>query len=107
MKRILRIVAILSVVLAGFGPVHAGTAVPALVERGHYLAVAGDCVACHSAVGGVAYAGGRPIETPFGVIYSRNLTPDRETGLGLWSDADFYRALHKGCLLYTSDAADE
>jgi len=96
MKRILRIVAILSVVLAGLGPAYADTAVPALVERGRYLAMAGDCVACHSAVGGAAYAGGRPIETPFGVIYSRNLTPDRETGLGLWSDADFYRALHKG-----------
>jgi mono/diheme cytochrome c family protein len=69
---------------------------PELVERGRYLAVASDCVSCHTAPNGSPFAGGRPIETPFGVIYSRNLTPDLETGLGLWSDADFYRALHEG-----------
>ena len=98
MKRVVRVViaAILSVIVGGHAPAHAGTAMPGLVERGRYLVVAGDCVACHSAAGGTAFAGGRPIETPFGVIYSRNLTPDRETGLGLWSDADFYRALHQG-----------
>jgi len=67
-----------------------------LVERGRYLATAADCVACHTAPGGVAFAGGRPLDTPFGIIYSRNLTPDRDTGLGLWSDEDFYRAMHKG-----------
>ena len=67
-----------------------------LVERGRYLATAADCVACHTAINGQPYAGGRPIETPFGVIYSRNLTPDVKTGIGDWSDADFYRALHKG-----------
>jgi mono/diheme cytochrome c family protein len=98
MKRIVRIVsaAILSVVLSGHALTHAGTTAPALVERGRYLAAAADCMACHSVTGGTAYAGGRPVATPFGVIYSTNLTPDRETGLGLWSDADFYRALHKG-----------
>lgn len=65
-------------------------------EYGRYLAVAADCVACHTAAGGAPYAGGRPIETPFGVIYSRNLTPDKDTGLGNWSYDDFYRALHEG-----------
>ena len=86
----------LSVILGGHAPAHAGATAPELVERGRYLALAADCVVCHTAAGGTAYAGARPIETPFGVIYSRNLTPDRETGLGLWSDADFYRALHEG-----------
>jgi mono/diheme cytochrome c family protein len=68
----------------------------AKVERGRYLAAAGDCEACHTAEGGKPYAGGRPIETPFGVIYSPNLTPDRDTGIGAWSDEQFYRAMHEG-----------
>lgn len=68
----------------------------ARVERGRYLAAAAGCMACHTVVGGTPYVGGRAVETPFGVIFSTNLTPDRETGLGLWSDSDFYRALHKG-----------
>jgi mono/diheme cytochrome c family protein len=66
------------------------------VERGHYLTDAGDCVACHTADKGKPMAGGRPVETPFGAIYSPNLTPDRETGIGAWSDDDFYRAMHLG-----------
>lgn len=77
-------------------PAGAKESSPSLVERGRYLATAADCVACHTATDGQLYAGGRPIETPFGVIYSRNLTPDIKTGLGDWSDEDFYRALHKG-----------
>jgi mono/diheme cytochrome c family protein len=68
----------------------------AKVERGHHLVDAGDCVACHTDAKGKEFAGGRPIETPFGVIYSPNITPDRETGIGAWSDEDFYRALHNG-----------
>ncbi len=66
------------------------------VQRGRYLANAGDCTACHTAESGKSMAGGRPIETPFGIIYSPNLTPDRETGIGDWSDEDFYRAMHLG-----------
>lgn len=69
---------------------------PSLVERGRYLATVADCVACHTAADGQPYAGGRPIETPFGIIYSRNLTPDVLTGIGNWSGEDFYRALHNG-----------
>ncbi len=57
---------------------------------------AGNCAACHTARGGQPYAGGRAIATPFGDIYSSNLTPDRKTGLGDWSADDFWRALHNG-----------
>lgn len=77
-------------------PAGAEESSPSLVERGRYLATVADCVACHTAVDGQPYAGGRPIETPFGIIYSRNLTPDVQTGIGNWSSKDFYRALHKG-----------
>ena len=66
-----------------------------LVEYGRYLATAANCMACHTAADGQPYTGGRPIETPFGVIYSRNITPDVETGIGNWSNEDFYRALGK------------
>jgi mono/diheme cytochrome c family protein len=66
------------------------------IARGAYLARAGDCVACHSVRGGAAYAGGRPIDTPFGRLYGPNLTPDPATGLGRWSADDFWNALHNG-----------
>jgi mono/diheme cytochrome c family protein len=65
-------------------------------QRGHYLVDAGDCVACHTAEGGKPFAGGRPIETPFGIIYSANITPDPETGIGAWTGDQFYRAMHEG-----------
>jgi mono/diheme cytochrome c family protein len=67
-----------------------------LVKRGEYLARAGDCVACHTAPGGEPLAGGLKMDTPFGPIFTPNLTPDRETGIGAWSDDEFYRALHEG-----------
>jgi mono/diheme cytochrome c family protein len=66
------------------------------VARGAYLARAGNCMLCHTERGGAQYAGGRPIETPFGTVYSTNLTPDAETGIGGWSVAHFRRALHEG-----------
>jgi mono/diheme cytochrome c family protein len=66
------------------------------VSRGHYLTVLGDCAGCHTIVHGPAYAGGLSFNTPFGTIYSTNITPDRETGIGGWSSDDFYRALHDG-----------
>ncbi len=68
----------------------------AQIERGRYLAIAGDCAACHTRAGGEAFAGGRGLETPFGVIYAPNITPDKQTGIGNWSTADFRRALHHG-----------
>lgn len=67
-----------------------------LVERGAYLARAGNCMACHTVPGGRAWAGGRGIETPFGVVYAPNITPDSGTGIGRWSAADFWRAMHNG-----------
>jgi mono/diheme cytochrome c family protein len=65
------------------------------IERGRYLAVLGNCMGCHTARGGAAFAGGRGIATPFGTVYSSNLTPDA-TGLKGWSADDFWRALHHG-----------
>ena len=70
-------------------------ATASLVERGRYLAAAGDCAGCHTTIGGAPYAGGRPLETPFGTVLSANLTPDA-TGLKGWSADQFYRAMHEG-----------
>ena len=67
-----------------------------VIQRGKYLTTMGDCVACHSAEGGQPFAGGRTIATPFGNLVSPNITPDVETGIGAWTDADFVRALHQG-----------
>lgn len=69
---------------------------PAVVERGAYLARVGNCIACHSAPGGAPLAGALAVQTPFGAIYSSNLTPDADTGLGLWTAEEFWRALHNG-----------
>ncbi len=67
----------------------------ATIERGRYLAVLGNCQTCHTERGGAAFAGGRGIGTPFGTVYSSNLTPDG-TGLKDWNADDFWRALHHG-----------
>jgi mono/diheme cytochrome c family protein len=66
------------------------------VERGEYLTRAADCAVCHTAKNGVPFAGGLPFVLPFGTLYSTNITPDQETGIGSYSDADFLRAVHKG-----------
>jgi len=66
------------------------------IARGKALAIAGDCASCHTADPAKPFAGGKRIDTPFGGIYSANLTPDRDTGLGDWSDEDFHRALRYG-----------
>ncbi|ASW08527.1 c-type cytochrome [Rhizobium sp. 11515TR] len=67
-----------------------------LIARGEYLTIAGDCAACHSAKGGKPFAGGLPFKLPFGTIYSSNITPDKEHGIGAWSDAEFVRAVRSG-----------
>ncbi|MBV8852963.1 MAG: c-type cytochrome, partial [Sinobacteraceae bacterium] len=67
-----------------------------LVERGRYLARAADCEACHTTASGPVFAGGRAFNLPFGTLYSTNITPDRETGIGAYTDAEFLRALHQG-----------
>ena len=69
---------------------------PEQVARGAYLARVGNCMLCHTDRGGAAYAGGRPVDTPFGIVYASNITPDAETGSGTWSAAHFRRALHEG-----------
>jgi len=66
------------------------------VERGQYLVRAGGCFSCHMAKGGEKLAGGRPLTTPFGTFYSPNITPDPDTGIGRWADAQFLRALRDG-----------
>jgi mono/diheme cytochrome c family protein len=67
-----------------------------LIEQGKYLTQAADCAACHTAEGGAPYAGGRAFVLPFGTLYSTNITPDKETGIGNYSDANFLNAVHKG-----------
>ena len=69
---------------------------PETIALGKALTIAGDCASCHTADPAKPFAGGKRIDTPFGGIYPPNLTPDRDTGLGAWSDDDFYRALRYG-----------
>lgn len=68
----------------------------ALIARGEYLATAADCVACHSVEGRKPYSGGLAFKLPFGTIFSSNITPDRQHGIGAWSDAEFVRAMRHG-----------
>lgn len=74
----------------------AGTFDAALVARGAELAAIGNCDVCHTRDGGELFAGARPVLTPFGAIYSTNITPDPETGIGNWSGAAFQRAMREG-----------
>src|SRR5882757_779111 len=66
------------------------------IKRGAQLAALGDCATCHTAPGGETFAGGRAVLTPFGTIYSTNITPDPTTGIGRWSEAAFQRAMREG-----------
>ena len=66
------------------------------LRRGQYLVAAGDCLSCHLREGGELFAGGLGLNTPFGVIYTSNITPDRATGIGAWTSEQFYRAMHDG-----------
>jgi mono/diheme cytochrome c family protein len=67
-----------------------------LAQRGAYLAKAGDCEACHTAPNGAPFAGGVALNSPFGPLYSPNITPDPEHGIGAWTDDQFYHAMHDG-----------
>src|SRR5881394_2052003 len=69
---------------------------PALVKRGRELAAMGNCDNCHTVRGGKSFAGGVAVPTPFGIIYSSNITPDSDTGIGRWSEAAFRRAMRSG-----------
>ena len=67
-----------------------------LIDKGEYLARAGDCIACHTIPDGKLFAGNRPLPTPFGTLYSSNITPDEKDGIGKWSESDFYATMHAG-----------
>lgn len=69
-----------------------------LIKKGEYLAKLGDCIACHTNVkaAGKPYSGGLPIDTPFGRFYSPNITPDKETGIGSWTEEEFVKSMHEG-----------
>ena len=96
------------VVLAAFGwanrhpelapvePPGEGAFDTALLRKGEALAGIGACAVCHTAQSGAPYAGGRPLPTPFGIVYSTNITPDAGTGIGAWSEAAFRRAMREG-----------
>jgi mono/diheme cytochrome c family protein len=90
--------ALASVLLCTASPCSRAQAQPSaeLIAHGKALVDAGDCASCHTADPAKPFAGGKRIDTPFGGIYSPNLTPDRETGIGAWSDDDFRRALREG-----------
>jgi mono/diheme cytochrome c family protein len=98
------LVLVIGVVLAGWWAARPGllpASAPAdattqIINKGEYLARAGDCVACHTAPGGVPFAGGRAMPTPFGSLYVPNITPDEETGIGRWNADEFYRMMHTG-----------
>lgn len=77
-------------------PPVSGSFSPALVMKGAALARVGDCAVCHTADGGRVFAGARPLATPFGTLFSDNITPDPETGIGNWSEAAFRRAMKEG-----------
>jgi mono/diheme cytochrome c family protein len=82
--------------IAPITPPQNGVFAPELIAKGEVLAGAGYCATCHTAKGGAPFAGNLPMETSFGTIYSTNITPDPETGIGRWSEAAFKRAMHEG-----------
>ncbi len=90
------LLALAALLLCGAGTTTPGEQDYPQVEKGRYLAIVADCAACHTAVGGQPFAGGRPIQTPFGIILSSNITPDRETRIGAWSDDEFVRLMQHG-----------
>jgi mono/diheme cytochrome c family protein len=77
-------------------PIPDSTPNAAQLRRGQYLVAAGDCMSCHLREGGEPLAGGLGLKTPFGVIYSANISPDRDTGIGAWTNDQFFRAMHDG-----------
>lgn len=109
MRRLILLAAVVTLIPAAFFayahrhpelPARAASSSPAysagLIERGDKLANLGACAACHTRPGGPPYAGGLGLQTPFGVIYSTNITPENETGIGLWSEEAFIRAMREG-----------
>lgn len=89
-------IAVLLISIVGASGLHAQNKNDAIIARGEYLARAGDCIACHTAPEGRIFAGGRAMLTPFGTLYTSNITPDPQTGIGKWSTDDFYKTMHSG-----------
>jgi mono/diheme cytochrome c family protein len=100
---VMRAILLLPFLCTAFAPdaAHAQPA-PEIVAHGKALTEAGGCASCHTADPAKPFAGGKRIDTPFGAIYSPNLTPDKNTGIGLWSDDDFRHALRDGVTPYGS-----
>jgi mono/diheme cytochrome c family protein len=73
-----------------------GVTLAETIKRGEYLARAGDCIACHTVPAGKLFGGGRPMDTPFGTLFTPNISSDKETGIGKWSPAEFYKMMHTG-----------
>src|SRR5215469_9368521 len=73
-----------------------GQSLDETIKKGEYLAHVGDCIACHTKHEGQPFAGGFAMPTPFGTLYSPNITPDTQTGIGNWSADDFYNMMHTG-----------
>ena len=95
-QRLVGLAGIITLNLAG--PAVAAPDQPAddLLAKGKYLVTLGDCASCHTAVNGEKFAGGRYMPTPFGPISTPNITPDKDTGIGNWTDDQFYAVLHQG-----------
>jgi mono/diheme cytochrome c family protein len=90
------IVAAVSVAMGPFRPASASDIDTSLVQRGRYVATAGNCASCHTRKGGEALAGGVAFQTPFGTVYSMNITPDKKTGIGNWTREQFLQSLRQG-----------
>jgi len=89
--------AVASVLLAAIPHVSAASDTSdAVVQKGRYLAIAGNCATCHTVAGGQPFAGGLAFKTPFGTMYSTNISPDPDTGIGKWSQEEFARAVREG-----------
>lgn len=99
---VLAVVALVIVQSGGKSKVAGSSSYPGIagdasqIARGEYLALAGNCASCHTVEGDGLMAGGLPFETPFGTIYSTNITPDPETGIGTWTDAEFLASMRHG-----------
>lgn len=94
-KRVVRLAA-LGLALASIADIAAASGSADQIEQGRYLARAGNCMSCHTTKGGQPFAGGLAFETPFGKLYSTNITPDPETGIGNWTQEQFVAALREG-----------
>jgi mono/diheme cytochrome c family protein len=87
--------ALIAAAICTLAAAHAACAQDA-IARGRYLAAVGDCTGCHASANGSPYSGGQPLAAGFGTVYSSNITPDRQTGIGNWTQQQFYEAMHDG-----------